>query len=374
MTRYELVNSDRTLAEAVEVISSAGVIALDTEADSRFHYPERLCLLQVLAASRVFIIDTIVLQSVNALGRALQDDSKVKILHGADYDIRSLHRHAHLSIRNLFDTAIAARFCGMSRFGLADVIRECLHTTIAKSPSLQKADWGKRPLSLPALDYAAGDVTYLLPLREVLSGRLKDLGRASWVAEECARLQEIRYVPPDPETAYLSVKGAGRLDGRALAILRSLHRLREQEAFRLHRPPFFVIPDPVLLLLATEPNVELTRIVALNEATRRQLGGRLRAAIEEGLASSPIKRIVHQYERPTEVQLQRLAALKNWRSALGARLSLDPSLLWPAASLERLARHPATYPEELVCAEVRTWQRQEFSASLQGCLGSLPQD
>ena len=56
-----------------------------------------------------------------------------------------------------------------------------------------------------ALEYAAGDVHYLLDLRDILSERLQALGRTDWVAEECARLEEVRYSLPDIQNAYLSV-------------------------------------------------------------------------------------------------------------------------------------------------------------------------
>ena len=64
----------------------------------------------------------------------------------------------------------------------------------------------------------------------------------------------------------------------------------------------------------------------------------------------------------------RLQALKQWRSGLGARLKLDPALLWPAASLERLSRKPRTIDQEMGAREVRRWQREEFGEELRAAL------
>ena len=58
---------------------------------------------------------------------------------------------------------------------------------------------------------------HLGALRDNVDERLRARGRQEWAAEECERLSEVRYAAPDPETAFLSVKGAGRLDGPALA-------------------------------------------------------------------------------------------------------------------------------------------------------------
>ena len=52
----------------------------------------------------------------------------------------------------------------------------------------------------------------------------------------------------------------------------------------------------------------------------------------------------------------------------GKRLSLDPALLWPMRSLDRLARAPGTLDEEHRSPDVRRWQAAEFSASLRELL------
>jgi len=59
--------------------------------------------------------------------------------------------------------------------------------------------------------------------------------------------------------------------------------------------------------------------------------------------------------------------LKQWRSDKGADLALDPALIWPAASLERLAQDPDSWEIELAdtgAAGIRSWQRKEFAEEL----------
>ena len=67
----------------------------------------------------------------------------------------------------------------------------------------------------------------------------------------------------------------------------------------------------------------------------------------------------------------RLRSLKAWRSRLGEDLGLDPSLLWPTVSLERLARQPRDLQSELTAPEVRDWQKREFATSLTRPLAGL---
>lgn len=369
----EIVNQTAQLDTAVKAMIDSRYIALDTESNSFHRYPEQLCLIQIATLHKVYVIDTIILKEIGSLREVLAHASIVKIIHGADYDIRSLDRHCGFRIHNLYDTNIAARFAGLSRVGLAAVIEDLLGVTIPKSKRLQRADWGRRPLSAEALDYAATDVRHLFALRKALDQRLHALGRTEWVAEECARIEEVRYTAPSLETAYLSIKGAKDLDGRGLAILRSLSLFREEEALRQHRPPFFVIPNIALISLATNPTAALSDVPGLGQTGLQRFGHGLQQALHEGLASPPIRRPPPMTdERMSREQVQRLTRLKSWRVSLGTTLSLDPSLLWPMASLERLAKAPDTLDSELASADIRRWQHDHFAAALGAYLESLP--
>ena len=365
----EIVSRPAQLGVAAREMAGSHTIALDTESNSFHHYPEQLCLIQIASRHKVYIIDTIALYDLAPLRDVLADVSIKKVVHAADYDIRSLDRHCGLHIHNLFDTSIAARFTGIAQLGLAALTRDLLGITINKSKRLQRADWGRRPLSAEALEYAATDVRHLFALREVLDQRLRTLGRAAWVAEECARIEEIRYTAPNLETAYLSVKGAKDLDGRGLAVLQSLFLFREEEARRQHRPPFFILPDATLIFLATSPEAALSEIPGLGQTGLKRFGQGLQQALHNGITAPPIHR-PHPIKavRASEEQVQRLSRLKEWRTSLGSSLSLDPSLLWPLSSLERLAKAPDTLSVELTSDNIRHWQRDVVASSLQACL------
>jgi ribonuclease D len=369
----EIVSQSAQLDVAVQAMAGSRAIALDTESNSFHHYPEQLCLIQIATRHKVHIIDTISLKELAPLKEVLVDDSIKKVVHGADYDIRSLDRHYGFRIRNLYDTNIAARFAGITQFGLAALIKDLLGVTIHKSKRLQRADWGRRPLSAEALEYATTDVRHLLALRETLDQRLQALGRTAWVAEECARLEEVRYTEPNLETAYLSIKGAKNLDGCGLAILQSLFLFREEEARRQRRPPFFVIPDVALISLATSATAALSEVPGLGQTGLQRFGPGLQQAVRDGKAAPPIHRPpTMTAERVSHEQIQRLSRLKAWRASLSATLSLDPTLLWPTASLERLAKAPDTLGVELTSANIRRWQRDHFASSLHAYLESLP--
>ncbi len=361
----ELLTTSDQVSGLARSLSRERCITVDTESNSRHRYPERVCLVQVGTASNVYLIDTLVVDDMRPLGEVFADETVVKVIQGADYDIRCLDREWGFRVRNLFDTSIAARFAGMEQTGLSALTEALLGVTIPKEARLQKSDWSQRPISQAALKYAAMDVWYLQRIRTELESRLRLLGRSAWVSEECARLEEVRYVAPDPDEAFLSLKGSRRLDGRAKAVLKRLFTVRDAEARRRNRPPYYVLPHEALIYLASNPTADLAELPATRRQVASRFGRLLREALASGLTDPPIKSPTRTVKQPvTPVESERLQMLKKWRTALGAQLSIDPSLLWPMPSLERLARAPGTMDTELQSPQVRQYQREQFAASL----------
>ncbi len=364
---YSFVDEQQALDTAIAALAASSTVGVDTEADSRHHYPEKVCLLQLSNGEQTYLVDTLAGLDYGALGALFLDASVRKVLHGGDFDLRGLHRDFGFTFGNCYDTSIAARFAGIERVGLASLLEELLEVRIPKDQRLRRADWSRRPLEEDALAYAASDVVHLHALCDVLDDRLRALGRESWVVEECERLTEIRYVSPDPEMAWLSVKGAHVLDGRGLAVLKPLYEFREAEALRLDRPPGYVLPAHALVHLAAHPETAMEDVPGMNPTLVRRYGRGVRTAIKAGMASPPLQRPRPQqplFPRMTKAESARLTQLKRWRANLGAELEVDPSILWPMRSLERLARAPGSLDAECMSAEVRTWQRERFTEPL----------
>ena len=377
MSDHELVETTDQLARAAHVLSTSASVAVDLEANGFFRYREQICLVQLASPDAVYLVDPLAVGDVARLGELMADPAVEKIFHASGYDIRSLDRDWGFRVNNLFDTSVAAAFVGSRRLGLQAVLEEHAGVRLSKPRSLQRSDWTIRPLSEEAMRYAAGDVVHLARLRASLAEQLQQLGRTRWVREECERMERVRHSEPDREGAFLSVKGSRALDGRGLAVLRSLCRLRDELARELDRPPFKVMSNDALLSVSADPDVKLGEVKGLGRFRRRPGVQRLRDAIREGLDADPVRppRQASTRERlsPSERGKvgERMKRLKQWRTSLGAELGLDPSLLWPTASLTRLARSPGSLTAELEGPDVRLWQVKEFDHSLRGVLSSL---
>lgn len=372
-----MLTSSRDLATLAERLAHEPRIAFDLEANGFFSYPERICLIQVGFNGEAFLVDPLAIDDMEPLGKILADPNIEKILHSADYDVRSLDRDWGFHINGLYDTSIAAAFVGMERLGLGTVAQELLGIELPKSKRLQRANWGLRPLTEEAVNYAAGDVLHLMALRNLLGKRLAEKGRTEWAAEECTRLAGVRFNVQDPELAFLSVKNSKGLDGKALAVMRSLHAYRMSEALRRNVPPFKVVSDAVLVDISEDPTQELAKVKGIGPYGRGGLAREVKDVMAEGLQAPPVTRP----PRATGVRMtashrarakDRLTRLKAWRIEQGKALELDPALLWPAASLERLSRDHGDLDEEYNSPEVRNWQAREFGEPLRLLLADIP--
>ena len=356
-------------------------VSLDLESNGFHRYPERVCLVQVAVADDIYLIDPLAVGDISPLGDLLAAPSSEKIFHSADYDIRSLDRDWSFRVSPLFDTSIAAAFVGHSSLGLAALLKECLSVEISKTKRLQRADWTIRPISPELRAYAAEDVRHLNRLAALLRERLDELGRAEWVKEECKRLSNVRYAPPDSENAFLSVKGSRDLDGRGLAVLRSLHSFREREAIRRDRPPFKIFSNATMLALAADPQSDLCAVKGIGRYAFGRGASRLLSSLRQGMDAAPIER--HEREKlvssdrarisvkERQTARKRLGVLKRWRTEQASNLGLSVGLVWSAASLERIAQDPGGFDEEMVSADVRKWQRTEFAPSLSALVKRL---
>ena len=225
---YQITDTGAGLEKAVSILKKENVIAVDLEADSMYHFEEKVCLIQLATEKTSFVIDPLRIKNFSPLRHLFYNPDIQKVFHGADYDVRSLYRDFKIKIKNLFDTELACRFLGIKETGLQAVLKMFFNITIDKK--YQKKDWSKRPLPEEMVKYASKDVIYLLPLAKILIDKLEKIERLSWVLEECNILSNVRPILSDEEPLFLKFKGAGRLKSRSLAILEALLQYRKSIA------------------------------------------------------------------------------------------------------------------------------------------------
>ena len=376
-TPKTLTSSD-DLKKIIEDSTTNLYVSIDIEGNGFFRYPEFVCLIQLCIGKDIYLVDPLAIEDISVLGEIFKDHRITKILHAGDYDIRSLNRDYGFSFSNVFDTSLGAALLGSKKLGLDSVLKEYIDADVTKDKKLQRSDWTIRPLSKEARAYAADDVRYLYSAMQVMEEKLESLGRISWLREECERLQQVKFNPKDEDSAFLDVKGSKNLDGRALSVLQSLYAVREDEAIGKDRPPFKIVGDSVLVAIARKPHSDYSEIKGIGAWGRPGVSNRIRKIVTDALAQEPVERPVSKSIRKSPMSNKerekaniRLKDLKEWRKAIGENLEVDPSLLWPTNSLNRLSRNPDSFETEVYETEIRSWQRLEFGDKLEEKLTSF---
>ena len=364
----EIIASAPRLAEVAALLSRQSEIAVDMEMDSLHHYREKVCLVQVSTRQQSWLIDPLALTSLEPLAAPLANPKIIIVMHGSDYDIRSLHRDYGIEVTNLFDTMIAARFLGITEFGLAALLKARFGIELDKK--YQKADWSKRPLSREMCAYASADTSDLLPLYDQFRAELEQKNRLAWLEEVGRALCQARISEKDGPL-FLYCKGAGKLRGRTLAVLEELLQLRDRQAELLDRPPFKVLSADTLVEIAENRPQSLYELSLFKGMTPGQLqrhGSGMLSAIERGEATADNR--LPRFPRSVKKEVlervkERLKILKVWREQFSRELALDPGVLAPNWLLEAVADTESASKEELDNVPgMREWQKRLYGEDL----------
>ena len=339
-----MIERSEDLERLARALSAAPAIGLDTEGDGLYRYRARLCTIQLAHRDGIALVDTLALPEREALAPVLGAEGPEKVLHDCAFDARMLARGG-LPLANVFDTAVAARFLGEVSTGLSSLLDKHLGVRIGKE--LQQADWGKRPLDDTEIAYLEEDVRHLLPLAALLRERCADAGILDEVRVESAWAAECGGAPEEaPGPAWLRVKGAGDLrTGTQRAVLRELAELRERVAEDEDVPPFRVLPNPVLLVLARKAPRDLASLDGISALGRRpELAREILAAVRRGLEAREVPAselaLLRPPAPPFEERERRKrieTALTAWRKQEAEARAVSPQVVLPGHCLRDLA-------------------------------------
>ncbi|HHE9498292.1 ribonuclease D [Haemophilus influenzae] len=228
---FRVITDNAALLEVCNLAQQKSAVALDTEFMRVSTYFPKLGLIQLYDGERVSLIDPLAITDFSPFVALLSNPKVLKVLHSCSEDLLVFLQEFDQLPRPMIDTQIMARFLGLgTSAGLAKLAQQYLNVEIDKGAT--RTNWIKRPLSDIQLQYAAGDVWYLLPLYHILE---KELAKTPWeqaVRDDCElvlakthKLQE-----RDSEKAYLDIPNAWKLNPLELSRLRILAQWRQNVA------------------------------------------------------------------------------------------------------------------------------------------------
>jgi len=355
-----IVETNEALAAFVAELAGAPYLALDTEFLRDQTYYPKLCLIQVAAPGIEAIIDPLAPGiDLKPFYELIARPEIVKVLHAARQDIEIFFLQGGVLPNPLFDSQVAAMVCGFGDAASYETLaRKIAHVEIDKSARF--TDWSHRPLSKRQLEYALADVTHLRVIYEWMKARLEKTGRAAWVAEEVAALQDPALYKLEPESAWKRLKPR-TANKRFLAILASLAAWREREAQARDIPRGRVLKDEALTEIAAHPpeNPEaLERIRAVPKGfANSRLGKGLTEAIAHGQTAEPPEGAAddNRQRRRREPSPAVVDLLKTLLRLRAEAAGVAPRLIANAEDIERLAAG-----EDDEVAALKGWRGEVF--------------
>jgi len=370
LTPYTLVSTDGCFHAMMDSIRGARRLAIDTEADSLYHYFEKVCLLQLSTDDETFIIDPLTVTTVGELGPLMRDSSIEKVFHASGYDIFCLQRDYNFSFTNIFDTHLAGSLLGYEKLGLGIMMETLIGVHHPKG--CQRDDWSRRPLLAEQLEYAAMDTHHLLNLRDALEKELQRKSRLEWAREEFAETAAAERSGKEfDQEGFRRIKGFHSLDMRKRLTLRALYLFRDEAARKLDAPPFKVMNNSVLVDLTRRPPSsaqELFKRPGVSYRVARKFGAEIVDLIASAGDGDPaiLDITPHTSMKPPGRTVRHLLELlKKWRQVKAEELKLHVGVIFPANLLENLAAAPPTNMDELMAFPgIRRWRAREFGLDI----------
>jgi ribonuclease D len=347
------------LSGLADALSRCGSIGLDTEFMRERTFFPALCLLQLAGTEHIWCVDTLRCGRLDPLVPVLTSAGTRKVFHSARQDLEAFYLDVKRVISPIFDTQIAAGCIGLKpQIGYADLVKTLLEVSLPKGQT--RTDWSRRPLTAAQIEYAADDVAYLNEIADLLTARLRALGREQWVIEDCRALEDPALYEPDPADAWKRLRALHKLPPAMRARAKVLAVWREKTARLRNLPRGWILADEALFRTAESlPATPAALAAALS--SRRPMSEALAESLLEELrdsASAAMDSVPAPDLRPTPEQRALADRLAVAVDAHAAELGISPEILATRGELKALA------VGDRDVAALKGWRRAEIGEQL----------
>ena len=276
-----LVSDNKTLIDICTRFAGYPHIAVDTEFLRETTYYSKLCLIQIASSDEAVAIDPLAdgidLAPVFAL---MSNPDVVKVFHAGKQDFEIFYQMMNTLPTPIYDTQIAAMVCGLGdQVGYDRLVQSLLNIQIDKSS--QFTDWSQRPLSAKQFYYALDDVIYLEQAYTLITAKIAQAGRETWLTEEMRQLSQAEQYIVNLDHIWTRIKH--RINKpQGLNRLKHLGRWRELKAQNRNQPRQRIAKDDMLVSIVQQnPRSldDLARVRGANPNVVKQSGADILAAL-----------------------------------------------------------------------------------------------
>ncbi len=252
-----------------EIVANTNIIALDTEFIKQKEYFPTLSIIQLSFFNgqiiKNCIIDVLAENfCLDSFFEILSNEKIKKIFHSCSQDLEALYFISKKIPAGIEDTQVMAEFCGMkSNLSYKDLVKDTLKVVIEKSKKVQTSDWLQRPLSEKQLNYAIGDVDYLLEMYIYLAQQLDKNKTFKYYKAEMNERYGKNMIQNLINNSWKKMRfKLGNKTNIYMIILKRLCILREKIAMEQNVIKNSILPDNFFKVLLTE---QPKTIAELNE-------------------------------------------------------------------------------------------------------------
>ncbi len=334
------VVSAEDLQELCKKWSQQSLIAVDTEFMRTNTYYPKPALIQINDGEANYLIDPVAIVDMSAMSELMQNGAVQKVLHSCSEDLEVFNTLLGCLPVNLYDTQIAAAFCGYGfSVGYAGLVELLLGIEVPKGET--RSNWLQRPLSDGQVKYAALDVEYLFTIASMLKKKLASTPQEGWVSEECLSVFDAYNTAQNPANGLQRFKSAWKLNSLNLAVLSALSEWREGMAKERNLPRNFVVKERALFQIAETMPLTAKQFKAIEDFSDKsalRYGKAIIAIVEQAQATDE-SQLPQKLPRPlSSAQKTLLKKIREQMQTIAEPLKIAPEYLARKKDFEYIVR------------------------------------
>jgi len=332
------------LSRYADRLQGSSAVGIDTEFTRIRTYLPQLELVQFVIEDLIFCVDVRQCGTLSPISEAIRSFSGTVVIHSAYQDIEVLHNWDALPA-SIFDTQIAAEFCGYGSLSYANLCTMALGSAGGDFKNLEHSvkysTWHKRPFTDMQISYALDDVRYLLPLFEHLTQRLDRRGYRQWLQEDCEQLIGKYIASLDQDSIWKQFSRGATLPLADQYQLRELLLWREHRAKVTDRPRQWIIKDNEMVsIVENKPATQraLAILIGVRYDGPRKWLREVLEIVHRRIDVSSKKPLWRETQKLTDDQKQMVKRIQQQVNRVADSANLPPQLLLSSRNCRAMVR------------------------------------